>query len=414
MRLYKKIQDLNNPQNLEMLFHKYLENQCTPAETEAILKWLMVEEYSQEHKDLISRLLSGHPERSKPLTKALQQRLQKNLENTLQKIEEKENAGSKLKKLPWLRYAAVVLLIIAGGGTYLSLQHKTPSKPATISSNKELTKPTTRDLAPGGNKAVLTLSDGSTIVLDDAKNGALTQQGNTKVFKLNGKLTYDPANTKNSEILYNTISTPRGGQYQVELPDGSQVWLNAVSSLRFPTAFAGKERRVEITGEAYFEVAKNAAMPFKVVVVTSSENGPEIEVTGTQFNIMAYNDEAAVKTTLLEGGVKINQDSKTVLLKPGQQARWQDKSIKIIDNIDTEEVVAWKNGYFQFTSASLQQVMRQISRWYDVDIDYEGKVPQRRFGGKISRDNNASEVLKVLELSNVKFRIEDKKIIVTP
>jgi transmembrane sensor len=414
MRLYRKIQDLNNNQNLEMLFHKYLENQCTPEETETILTWLMVEEYSQEQKDLISRFLSGHPESGKPLTKVLQQRLQKNLEETLQKIEQKENAGSKLKKLPWLRYAAVVLLIIAGSGTYLALHHKTPSKPATVASNKEQAKQTKRDLAPGGNRAVLTLGDGSTIVLDDAKNGTLTQQGNTKVLKFNGKLTYDPANTKNDEIVYNTLSTPRGGQYQIELPDGSQVWLNAVSSLRFPTAFAGKERRVEITGEAYFEVAKNAAMPFKVVVVTPLDNGPEIEVTGTQFNIMAYNDEAAVKTTLLEGSVKINQDSKPILLKPGQQARSQDETIKIIDNIDTEEVVAWKNGYFQFTSASLQQVMRQIARWYDVDISYVGKVPERRFGGKISRDNNASEVLKVLELSKVKFRIEDKKIVVTP
>ena len=414
MRLYRKTQDLNSQQNLETLFHKYLENQCTPEETEAILTWLMAEEYSQEQKDLISRLLSAHPERSKPLTKVSQQRLQKNWENTLQKIEEKENAGSKLKKLPWLRYAAVVLLIIAGTGTYLSLQHKTPSKPAAIASNKEQTKQINRDLAPGGNKAVLTLGDGSTIVLDDAKNGALTQQGHTKVLKHNGKLTYDPANTKNDEIVYNTISTPRGGQYQIELPDGSQVWLNAVSSLRFPIAFAGKERRVEVTGEAYFEVAKNATMPFKVVIVTPAGNGTEIEAIGTEFNIMAYNDEAAVKTTLLEGSVKINQDSKPVLLKPGQQARLQDKSIKIIDNIDTEEVVAWKNGYFQFTSANLQQVMRQIARWYDVDINYEGKVPERRFGGKISRDNNASEVLKVLELSKVKFRIEDKKIIVTP
>ena len=373
----------------------------------------MMEEYYQEQKVLIGRLLSGHPEISKPLTKGLQQRLQKSLENTLQKIEENENAGSKLKKLPWLRYAAV-LLIVVGSAAYLSLQKKSPSKPATIASNKEQTKQPKGDLAPGGNKAVLTLGDGSTIVLDNAKNGTLAQQGNTKVLNLNGKLTYDPANTRNGEILYNTISTPRGGQYQIELPDGSQVWLNAVSSLRFPTAFAGKERSVEITGEAYFEVAKNATMPFKVVIASPSANGTEIEVTGTRFNIMAYNDEANVKTTLLEGSVKINRDSKAVPLKPGQQARLQDTSIKIIDDVDTEEVVAWKNGYFQFTSASLQQVMRQIARWYDVDISYVGKVPERRFGGKISRDNNASEVLKVLELSKVKFRIEDKKIVVTP
>jgi len=390
-----------------------LENQCTPEEAETVLKWLMMEEYSQEQKDLINRLFSNRPGISQPQASVLQQRLQKGLENTLQKIEEKENSGSKLKKLPWLRYAAILLAVV-GSGTFLLLQQKGSSKPLTIAGNIEQTKQIKTDLAPGGNKAVLTLGDGSTIVLDDAKNGALTQQGNTKVFKLNGKLTYDPANTKNDQIFYNTISTPRGGQYQIELPDGSQVWLNAFSSLRFPTAFTGKERRVEITGEVYFEVAKNPNMPFKVTIGTPSENASEIEVLGTRFNIMAYKDEAAVNTTLLEGSVKINQDSKAVLLKPGQQARLQDKSIKIIDHVDTEEAIAWKNGYFQFTSASLQQVMRQLARWYDVDISYEGNVPERRFGGKISRDNNASEVLKVLELSKVKFRIEDKKIIVTP
>ena len=404
---------MSNYQNLEVLFQKYLENQCTPEETETLLTWLMVDEYSQEQKNLINRLLSSHPEISKPLPKVLQHRLQKNWETTLRKIEEKENEGSKLNKLSWVRYAAV-LLLIAGIGAYLSLHNKTPSKPAATSSAKELTRQTRKDLAPGGNRAVLTLGDGSTIVLDNAKNGILAQQGNTKVLKLNGKLSYNPGNARHDETVYNTISTPRGGQYQIELPDGSQVWLNAVSSIRFPAAFAGNERKVEITGEAYFEVAKNAAMPFKVVIATPSENGTEIEVTGTRFNIMAYNDEAAVKTTLLEGSVKINQESKAVPLKPGQQARWHDKSIKIIDHVDTEEAVAWKNGYFQFASASLQQVMRQIARWYDVDISYAGKVPERRFGGKISRDNNASEVLKVLELSKVKFRIEDKRIIVTP
>jgi transmembrane sensor len=397
---------LNNHQNFEKLFQKYLKNQCSPEEAETVLAWLEAEEYSQEQKELISQLLSGHPEINEPIAEVLQQRLQKSFENTLQKIEEKENANGKLRKLSWLRYAAAVLLIIAGSGTYLLLQRKTSAKEVAIVNNhKEQIK---KDLAPGGNKAVLTLADGSIIVLDDAKNGTLTQQGNTKVLKLNGKLAYYPATTKSNEILYNTISTPRGGQYQIELPDGSQVWLNAASSLSFPTAFVGKERRVEITGEAYFEVAKNAAMPFIVNV-----NGAEIQVLGTHFNIMAYSDEATLKTTLLEGSIKINKDSKTVMLKPGQEARLQDQSIKVVDDVDTEEAVAWKNGNFQFSNASLQQVMRQIARWYDVDISYEGKIPERKFGGKISRGNNASEILKVLELSNVKFRIKDKKIIVT-
>ncbi|MEO6289723.1 MAG: FecR domain-containing protein [Ginsengibacter sp.] len=403
-----------NHKNFKKLFQKYLDNQCTPEEAETVLAWLKAEEYSQEQKELISGLLSGHPEMGQHITDALQRRLQKRFKNTLQKIEEKENSGAKLKRLPWLRYAAAaVLIIIVGSGTYWLLQLKVPAKNAAIATYKEQIKETKNDLAPGGNKAVLTLADGSTIVLDDAENGLLTQQGNTKVLKVNGKLAYNAENSKNSEILYNTISTPRGGQYQIELPDGSHVWLNALSSLHFPTVFAGKERRVEVTGEAYFEVAKNAAMPFKVSIGAPSGDVGEIEVLGTHFNIMAYNDEGEIKTTLLEGSIKINHDMKTVVIKPGQQARLQHQSIKVIDNVDIEEVLAWKNGYFQFNAASLQQVMRQIARWYDVDISYEGKVVERRFGGKISRGNNASEVLKVLELSKVKFRIEDKKIIVT-
>ncbi|MEO7982711.1 MAG: FecR domain-containing protein [Bacteroidota bacterium] len=403
-----------NYQNFKKLFQKYLENQCTPEEAETVLAWLESEEYSQEQKELISGLLSGNPEVGKSITEALQQRLQKSFKNTLQKIEEKENTGGKLKKFVWLWYAAAaVLLILVGSGTYWLLQLKVPAKNTAMATYKEKTNEIKKDLAPGSNKAVLTLADGSTIVLDDAENGILTQQGNTKVVKVNGKLAYDPANTKNSEILYNTISTPRGGQYQIELPDGSQVWLNSLSSLHFPAAFAGKERRVEITGEAYFEVAKNAAMPFKVAIVTPTGDVGEIEVLGTHFNVMAYNDEAEVKATLLKGSIKINQDRKTVVIKPGQQARLQHQSIQVTDDVDIEEVMAWKNGYFQFNAASLQQVMRQIARWYDVEISYEGKVPERRFGGKISRDNNASEVLRVLELSKVKFRIEDKKIIVT-
>lgn len=274
-------------------------------------------------------------------------------------------------------------------------------------------------MAPGTNKAILTLADGKQIVLDEAKNGNLADQGNTKVIKLNGQIAYNEfamavPNGKNAAVAYNTVTTPRGGQYQLILADGSRVWLNAESSLRFPTSFQGKERRVELAGEGYFEIAKDATKPFIVKINTTSEEKDEVEVLGTHFNIMAYNDEGIVKTTLLEGSVKINRNNKIAMLKPGQQAKLQNQSIKVVEDVDTDEAIAWKNGYFQFTSANLQQVMRQIARWYDVDISYEGKIPERKFGGKISRDNNASEVLKVLELSKVKFRIENRKIIVTP
>ena len=261
------------------------------------------------------------------------------------------------------------------------------------------------------NKAILTLSDGSTIILDDAKNGQVAQQGGTQIAKLaNGQLVYNALDGKPAEVVFNTLTTPRGGQFKLTLPDGSEVWLNASSSIKYPTAFIGNERKVEISGEAYFEIVHNAAKPFKVSV-----NGMEVKVLGTHFNINAYNDEASVKTTLLEGSISLTKADAATTLKPGQQAQLGNGgNIKVIDNVDIDQVVAWKNGYFSFNRADLQTVMRQIARWYDVDISYEGKIPERQFGGKIDRNSNASEVLKILEESKVHFRIEEKKIIVTP
>lgn len=407
---------MNDP-NFEELFQKYLENRCKPEEAEKVLRWLEADEQSLEQKEVISRVLSAHPESEQLISDALQQCLQKRFENTLRIIAEKENTGGLVKRLAWPRYAAAaVLFFIIGSGIFLLLQEKNVNKEVAVTDQKEYTKEV---LAPGGNKAILTLADGKQIVLDEAKNGNLADQGNTKVIKLNGQIAYNESsmaalNGKNVAVSYNTITTPRGGQYQLILADGSMVWLNASSSLRFPTSFQGKERRVELSGEGYFEIAKDASKPFTVTINTTLGEKNEVEVLGTHFNIMAYNDEGIVKTTLLEGSVKINHNNKIAMLKPGQQAKLQNQSMKVVDDVDTDEAVAWKNGYFQFTSANLQQVMRQIARWYDVDISYEGKIPERKFGGKISRDNNASEVLKVLELSKVKFRIENRKIIVTP
>jgi ferric-dicitrate binding protein FerR (iron transport regulator) len=194
------------------------------------------------------------------------------------------------------------------------------------------------------------------------------------------------------------------------LSDGSKVWLNAASSLRFPASFAGKERKVELLGEAYFEVAKNAAMPFKVKV-----NGMEVEVLGTHFNINSYENESTVRTTLLEGSVKINNNNSSSLLKPGQQAQVNKAGeIKIINNVDVEEAIAWKEGKFQFDRADIHDIMRQLARWYDVDVEYKGSVSSH-FGGTISRDVNLSQVLNMLHLTGeVKFQIEDRKVIVMP
>jgi ferric-dicitrate binding protein FerR (iron transport regulator) len=266
------------------------------------------------------------------------------------------------------------------------------------------------DVAPGGNKAILTLANGSKIILSNAKNGALTQQGNTKVVKLDdGKLAYQPDKT-NAPIAveYNTVSTPRGGQYQLTLSDGSKVWLNAESAITFPTSFTGKERKVSIKGEAYFEVAHDASKPFQVTV-----NGMEVQVLGTHFNINAYNDEGEMKTTLLEGAVKVSKVSVSKLIIPGEQAVVSlTEPIIVVQQADVDEAVAWKNGLFHFDNADLQQVMRQLSRWYDVDVVYIGTIPKREFAGEMQRDLRLSQVLELLEKNEVNFKIQGKKIMV--
>ena len=266
------------------------------------------------------------------------------------------------------------------------------------------------DVFPGGNKATLTLADGSRIVLNDAQNGTLTQQGNAKIVKLDGKLFYSQNNSNSKEVVYNTISTPKGGQYQLELPDGSLVWLNASSSIHFPTSFAANERRVEVTGEAYFEVAKNLSKPFIAAV-----NNSEVRVLGTHFNINSYNDEDDVTTTLLEGSVKFVNGATANILKPGQQSQLaKNGSITVVNNVDVDKVVAWKNGVFDFENTSIETIMRQLSRWYDVEIEYKGKSDDL-FIAEMRRNIKLSDALKALELTGkVRFDIREKKIIVMP
>lgn len=318
-------------------------------------------------------------------------------------IVEQKNTTRSRKIIMWRRImAAAAIVTIVAATSYIFLNKGSDNNIA----KKEPATPSVNDLPPGGNKAVLTLADNSTIILDNAANGELTQQGNTKVLKLDdGQLSYN-TNGQSGEILYNTISTPRGGQYHVVLPDGSRVWLNAASSLRFPTAFTGNDRKIEITGEAYFEIAKNKNKPFKVSV-----NDMNIEVLGTHFNVMAYADEAATQTTLLEGAVKVYRDNAIAMLAPGTQAQMnKEGKIKVNKNIDIQEVVAWKNGMFHFTSLSLDNIMRQISRWYDVDVSYKGEISKETFSGIVSRNSNVSQVLKIMEQAGVRFKIEGKKI----
>ena len=315
----------------------------------------------------------------------------------------------------WRWYAAVasVLIVFVSGILFWSYIRKGEHKPAVAAVMKG-TIP--NDVQPGGNKAILTLANGSTVTLDNAQNGSLGVQDNMKIVKkANGLLAYekDGKASENAQPLYNMISTPRGGQYQVVLPDGSKVWLNASSSLRFPTDFTKTERTVEISGEAYFEIVKDASRPFKVSVLTSKGH-QAVEVLGTSFNVMAYNDENMVQTTLVDGAVKVENGKMENLLEPGQQAQsaMDAQNMRIVQDADVAAAIAWKNGYFKFNKESLQTVMRQLARWYDVDVSYIGSQDERVFWGGMERDLPLSSVFKILEKSGVQFSIEGKRVIV--
>lgn len=317
------------------------------------------------------------------------------------------------KVLAWRITSAAAAVVLMFLGLYY---FNTVYKPKIASTKKNHST----EIAPGQNKATLTLADGSIITLDSATTGeVLNQSGINITLTSDGQLVYSSAQTSNDlasdKFLFNTVSTPRGGQYQVVLPDGTHVWLNASSTLKYPTSFKGSERNVELNGEAYFEVVSNKKMPFKV----SSKN-QLIEVIGTHFNVNAYSDEDATKTTLLEGSVKVAMRtdfngkvlSDYATLKPGQQATISEK-VKI-SNVDTEEAVAWKNGELMFSRQDIRSVMRQISRWYDVEIVYENHLTPMTFSGSISKYSNVSDVLKMLELTgNIHFKIAGRRIIVT-
>lgn len=276
-----------------------------------------------------------------------------------------------------------------------------------------------QEIAPGGNRGILTLSNGKQIVLADiSAKDTIAKEGEEDevIIKMgaNGVITYiiNP-NTDASKAdanLFNTLSTPTGGQYNIVLADGTKVYLNAVSSIKYPTQFNGDQRIVELDGEAYFEVAKNKNKPF---IVKSGDQ--DIEVLGTHFNVHAYDNESVVKTTLLEGSVAVNYKNQKAILKPGQQSNVSEKFNKItIKQVDTEAAIAWKNGRFKFDNADLKTVMRQLERWYGIKVEYRGDVSDVRFNGGTFMNKNLSEVLKVLELSNIKFKVEGKTIIVYP
>lgn len=408
-------------QKIDELIIKYLSGTLTEEEQVLLDEWKVL----PENRRLLDQLSDEHW-----VKKELQKIAQVNefneasAYNKLSQIYAQQNVPVRMtktrSKIGWYLAAAALLLIVGTGSWYLLSRPSGKAAPVELANSEDRFK---NDVQPGGNRAKLLLADGTEIILDNAGNGLLSQQGGAKVIKLdNGAIEYKQgAGTGEKEaVVYNTVSTPKGGQYMISLPDGSKAWLNASSTLRFPTAFIGEKRIVELTGEGYFEVRPLPASPGwggvkKPFIVKAGD--VQVEVLGTHFNVNAYTDEDAIKTTLLEGAVKVMKGNASGLLKPGEQAQALRQGIlKTVKQADLEQTMAWHNGVFAFRNASVVAIMRQAQRWYDIEVIYAGKVNKDQpLNGDIPRNVALSQLLKILEATgSVHFRIEGKTVTVMP
>jgi ferric-dicitrate binding protein FerR (iron transport regulator) len=343
----------------------------------------------------------SHPEWTKDKEQALLDHLHEKLAFTAP-----VNKG-RFRRMVWLRAAAAIFVVcLSGSALYYHLQHTGKGQDGAT-----ITRPPIA-IIPGGNKATLTLAGGRIIVLDSTHGGEIGRQGGTQVIKLDsGSIAYHETQETGGSVQYNTITTPRGGQYQVILPDGTHVWLNSASSLYFPTSFRGPQRSVTLSGEGYFEVAKNRQMPFVVKV-----GEMEINVLGTRFNVMAYDDEESIQTTLVQGSIKVNAAQQDILVPPGQQAVLPHNTGRLhIAPANVDETIAWTKGRFFFEDRPIASIMRQVARWYDVDIVYKDSIPGVALSGMVSRRADAEGLLKILEATKrVRFTTSGRQITVMP
>lgn len=392
--------------NIAELIAKHLQGNLAKEEEVQLEQWLQHDPHNWE---LFDKLLNDSF-----IERQLEDYETADKERSWKIIAEKTGVEKKIKKPEryyWLTAAAAVLVLAAFGIKISALV----SNVKVMNQIVVAKHPT--DLQPGTNKAVLTLADGSKIVLDSTKHGKIARQQSIAISIKSGEIVYNAEEAIRKQdkpvavnlLAYNTVETPRGGQYEVVLPDGTKVWLNAASSLKYPVIFAGNERKVDLTGEAYFEVAKNAAKPFIV-----KSRGQSVEVLGTHFNINSYADEDAVKTTLLEGSVTVNGNTggQMVKLVPGQQAVNITGKLSVIRDADTDEATAWKNGKFIFRDVELKSIMREISRWYAVDVVYQGQAATKHYRGRIARNVPVSQIFEILKTSGLNFTINGRKIIV--
>ncbi|WP_342647437.1 FecR domain-containing protein [Mucilaginibacter sp. CSA2-8R] len=377
-----------------LLYEKFLQGQCTPEEI------ALLDAYQDEIN------LNGENVSAKEVDEnAVQHRLWQRLQNHIDVAS--EPTLQKTSGYLWLKIAAVLLVVISFG--LLLFNYTRVNKPQNQFGS---VKGGAAQIKAGGNNAYLTLADGTVISLNGAGDGELANRSGIQITKAkDGMLVYKFVNTKGTKPAtneINTITTPRGGQYQVQLADGTKVWLNAETSIKFPVTFNTKHRDVELTGEAYFEVAKNKHQPFTV-----HANDTKVQVLGTHFNVSAY-DRDAVSTTLLEGSVRLVKQNATAMLKPGQNGTTEQNRQDInVQKADIEQDIAWKNGYIIFNDADIKTVMKQAARWYNVDVEYQGSLSDQRYNGKISKYKDITELLTNMELTGtVHFKIEGRRIIV--
>jgi transmembrane sensor len=388
------------PSHIQRIVDKYLSGTAAPEELAVLDEWY------RSFDDRFVEVPSAMDDRPELLGERMRARLEQTLAG-------QDAVPVKSRRLHFVRVAAALFLLVGLGAgiRFIWFNPAVNPTPDLIASSAQ------RPLTPGSDRAWLRLADGSVVYLDSTDKGLLASQAGMRLEKRDdGSIVYQsiPGVTEPVDALvYNEIRTPRGGQYQVVLSDGTHVWLNAETTLRFPVSFKGRERKVDLSGEAYFEVAKDAGRPFRVMTT-----GSLVEVYGTHFNVNAYADEASVRTTLLEGSVAVGaavgeSTGKLQMLSPGQQASVKvDGSVEVDDRADTEEAIAWKNGRFQFNSADIRSIMRQIARWYDAEVVFQGN-PSLHFTGQITRRDDVSRVLQMMEMTGeVHFRIEGRKIYV--
>jgi ferric-dicitrate binding protein FerR (iron transport regulator) len=400
----------------------YLNDEAlTAAQEQTLQQWKAASPYYEEALELLTD--NAFLRNAIRQREAYAARQYQNWEKLQQQVSGKKRplhvlSTKRGKWQPWLAAAGIVIAVATGAGFLYQWRNNVPQHSKT--GNNIIAG---QNISPGQNGALLQLADGTLLILDKMENGVVAEQTGARVVFNNGGLIYTPTGSNALKAVYNTITTPRGRQFSVVLPDGTRAWLNTASSIHYPTAFAANERVVSITGEVYFEVAPKARVPFRVNISKHTT----VDVLGTSFNINAYGNEDRLTVTLLKGSVRVAQRAfpgqPPAILAPGQQALLQQTSpdnghmagISVIHNADTSKAMAWKNGFFNFEATTLREMMRQLERWYDIEVIYEGAVPDIQFFGKMSKAVQLSDLLEGLKTSGIHFRIEaGRKLVVMP